>query len=105
MKSAIKEGAIRIGTDDDASIIATGAKDGTVKIWRAGTGKIIKELKGHTGAVTSVAFSAGNRFVYTGSLDETFKRWYLSTGSTEWSAEMSFDMELEDYDFRQDRPE
>jgi WD40 repeat protein len=58
-------------------MIITSSVDNSVKIWNTANGDFIKELKGHTGPVTSLAFSANDRIVYTGSLDQTYKQWQL----------------------------
>ena len=36
-----------------------------------------KVLRGHSAAVTSVAFSENDRYLYTGSMDGTFRKWKL----------------------------
>ncbi|MEL4454897.1 AAA family ATPase [Lutimonas vermicola] len=60
----------------DGTLIVTGSKDHSIAIWND-KGKLIKKLKGHTRTVTSVAFSANKKFVYSGSLDGTYRKWLL----------------------------
>lgn len=62
---------------NDGTWVATGSTDGIVKIWNAINGKPIKVLYGHHGAVTSVAFSAKDKYLYTGSMDGKFRKWTL----------------------------
>jgi WD40 repeat protein len=53
----------------------------TVKVWDSVTGKKLLTLKGHTGAVRSVAFSPdGQRLVSGGSDDGTLRIWEAATG-------------------------
>lgn len=51
-----------------------------VYIWDFNIMKSIKSLSGHTSKVLSVAISPDNKFVATGSKDETVKLWDISTG-------------------------
>ena len=62
---------------NNGAYVASGSVDRSVKIWSTSTRKLYKVLRGHTAAVTSVAFSANDRFLYTGSMDGTFRKWKL----------------------------
>ena len=42
--------------------------------------KPVVEFKGHSGDITSVAFSPDGRYVLTGSWDDTAKLWDTATG-------------------------
>jgi WD40 repeat protein len=53
----------------DGTRIVTGSFDGTAKVWDAGTGTPLLELKGHTGPVHSVAFSRDGTHIVTGGED------------------------------------
>ncbi|KAK2731274.1 hypothetical protein FQN57_003536 [Myotisia sp. PD_48] len=41
----------------DGSKIVSGSGDNTVRVWEVATGKLLQTLEGHSGSVTSVAFS------------------------------------------------
>jgi len=48
-----------------------------VKVWDSHTGKLVRSFRGHTGVVTSIAFSPDGRWLVSGSRDHTVKVWDL----------------------------
>jgi WD40 repeat protein len=52
----------------------------TPRIWEVSTGKMLVELKGHTAAVSSIAFSPQGDLIATGSWDTTARVWDVKTG-------------------------
>ena len=65
----------------DGSLLASGSKDGTIKLWRVSDGALVRTLTGHTGFVRSVSFSPDGRLLASGSHDHTIKLWRVSDGS------------------------
>jgi WD40 repeat protein len=49
-------------------------------VWDASTGVELKELKGHTKSVDSVAFSSDGMRIVSGSTDKSVRVWDASTG-------------------------
>ena len=43
----------------------SGSDDGTVRLWDAATGAVLQTLEGHSGSVSSVAFSPDSKVVLT----------------------------------------
>jgi WD40 repeat protein/serine/threonine protein kinase len=59
--------------------IATAGKDQTARVWDAHTGREVLAIKGHPGAVASVAFSPDSKRLFTGSW-QAAKVWDAQTG-------------------------
>lgn len=59
--------------------LATGTKDGVVRLWDLRSGEAIRTLNGHQDAITCLKFDTTN--IVTGSLDKTVKTWDLRTGA------------------------
>ena len=59
--------------------------DGTVKIWDSATDKELFSLKGHSGPVSSVAFSPDGKRLASASMDSTVKIWDSATGKVLFS--------------------
>ena len=60
--------------------LASAGEDKTVKIWDAATGRLIFTLLGHTGPISSVAFSPDGRRVASAGLDQSVRVWDVMTG-------------------------
>ncbi len=60
---------------------ADGCTKGSLKLWIAATGIVLREFTSHSGRLTSVAFSPDGRFALSGSGDNTLKLWDVS----EWT--------------------
>ena len=46
-----------------------------MKIWDSHTGTLVRNFRGHTGLVSSLAFSPDGRRLVSGSRDKTVKVW------------------------------
>ena len=64
--------------DDEGRWIASGGEDSTVKIWDSRTGKLVRTFRGHTGIVSSVAFSPDGKRLYLRQPRKTVKVWDLT---------------------------
>ena len=64
----------------DGRTLASASGDKTVKLWDAATGKEVRTLRGHAGAVLGVAFSPDGRTLASASGDKTVKLWDAANG-------------------------
>lgn len=58
--------------------LATGTKDGIVRLWDLRNGEMVRTLEGHTDAISCLKFDLQN--IITGSLDQTVRTWDLRSG-------------------------
>jgi hypothetical protein len=61
--------------------LASGAADGTLKVWDLATKKEVLSFKAHSAAIRALAYSADGRILASASEDGTVKLWEPSTGT------------------------
>jgi WD40 repeat protein/cellulose biosynthesis protein BcsQ len=61
-------------------ILATGGDDGSVKVWDAGSGQLVRTLDGQQGLVFSVSWDARGERLATGGSDGSVKVWNAGSG-------------------------
>lgn len=97
--------ALALALRPDGEVVATGNRDGTVRLWEAASGRALgAPLDGHDAAVEALAFSPDGRWLVSASDDETLRRWDLAdpaavpssqllgtTGGIVWAAAVSAD--------------
>jgi len=64
----------------DGSWLASGGRDGTVRLWDVATGQVRVSLSGHAGQVTAVAVAPDGSWLATGGEDGTVRIWDTATG-------------------------
>jgi RNA polymerase sigma factor (sigma-70 family) len=64
----------------DGKTIATCSQDRTVRLWDAGTGKEIRQLRGHTERVVDLCYSRDGKLLASGGDDNRVNVWETATG-------------------------
>ena len=70
----------RVALSGDGKLIAAGGREGTLKIWEAGTGRELFTLAGHKRGVWDLAFSPNSQLLASAGPDADIKLWSVATG-------------------------
>jgi WD40 repeat protein len=65
----------------DGKTIASGLNDGTIQLWDASSGNLIRTLAGHQSYVSDLTYSPDGRILVSASNDKTIKAWAMESGS------------------------
>ena len=63
------------------TLLVSGSRDTTIKIWDLTSGTLLNTLIGHSGAVWSVILSSDDSKIISGSYDKTIKIWDVKSGT------------------------
>jgi WD40 repeat protein len=72
--------SIAISPND--SLLATGHKDGEVRLWQIADGKLLFRAAGHTSTVWCLKFSPDGQILASGSFDNTIQLWEIGNEQT-----------------------
>jgi WD40 repeat protein len=81
MRGRHTDGVSSVAFSPDGSLLASGSRDRTIKLWRVADGSLVRTITGHTGEVNSVAFSPDGSLLASGSEDRTVKLWRVADGA------------------------
>ncbi len=73
-------GHMSFGLTPDGNTVISGAANGHLSSYDTLSGQKRHDFVGHTGDIFGIAVSPDNRFLVSGSLDQTVKLWEISTG-------------------------
>lgn len=55
--------------------LASAGEDQRLRLWDLAAGSVLKELRGHAGAITSLAFSPDSSLIASAALDNSVRVW------------------------------
>ena len=61
-------------------VLITGSADMTARSWSFESGGCLKQFRGHTGAITTMATDSSGRVLFTAGADSTIKSWNIQSG-------------------------
>eukprot|EP00090_Calanus_glacialis_P013359 TRINITY_DN219_c0_g1_i1.p1 TRINITY_DN219_c0_g1~~TRINITY_DN219_c0_g1_i1.p1 ORF type:complete len:490 (-),score=146.83 TRINITY_DN219_c0_g1_i1:545-2014(-) len=61
-------------------VLVTGSADMTARSWSFESGGCLKQFRGHTGAITTMATDSSGRVLFTAGADSTIKSWNIQSG-------------------------
>jgi len=71
-----------IALSPNGKTIASGSRDGKVRLWNVETEKVVAKWTGHTHIATSLCWSVDGERVVSGSYDGTIRVWDVESGDT-----------------------
>ncbi len=69
----------------DGNVLASGHKNGSIRLWNIETGELTQTLRGHADAVSSITFGPDGKTFASTSKDATARLWDLNTGEQIYS--------------------
>ena len=75
-----KQAVLSASFSQDGKILAVAIADGTVTLWSAENGSLLKILKGHSKGVLGISFSPDGKILASASADSSVKLWNIENG-------------------------
>lgn len=70
----------------DGHLLVCGGEEGRVRVFDASSRSMLKQFKGHVGAVRATQFAPNKTTILSGGDDGTLRGWDLPTGTLLWNA-------------------
>ncbi len=74
------EEVVSVAISSDEQFIASGSRDGTLKIWDVRSGRVIRPIDPKAGEIDAVAISPDGKLVASGGVDKLVSIWDVETG-------------------------
>ena len=75
-----EESVKAVAVSPNGKIVASGSKNGEIKLWELDTGKLIRTISAHKQSVKSIAISPDGKTLVSGSKSGKVKLWEIETG-------------------------
>lgn len=90
-----------IRTSPNGTVLAVGCDDSSIRLYEATTLQMLRVFKGHSAAVTCLAFSSDGQWMVSGAQDKTIRVWSVTTGD-EFTKLLGHSAPLESVEFSSD---
>lgn len=74
---------VAMALSPDGKVLATAARDNTIKLWQLPDSKLLHDIKGHSRTITDLAFLPDGKGLVSASADMTVRLWSVETGKLE----------------------
>ena len=68
-----------VAVHPENTYVASGSRDGVVRLWDPDSGQLVHELQGHREAIYRLKFSADGQNLCSAGYDEDFRIWGISS--------------------------
>jgi WD40 repeat protein len=76
------EGALDFDSSGTMLVTGGGQREPNARIWESASGRLLRELRGHTHSINSARFSPDGQLIVTASQDNTARVWRVVDGRT-----------------------
>ncbi|MGE3778321.1 MAG: protein kinase, partial [Pirellulaceae bacterium] len=78
------QAVVAVAWSPDGRYIASGSREGQLRIWDSANGRELHDLKRHRGRIVALSFAAGGRWLLSAGQDNSVVLWDVVRGLPQW---------------------